>query len=85
MFLDFSEQYLLENYEKSISGWSKIETSGPEQNLKKFKNYSSKWAVIGSELSTKVGLQHILTKIKSEILGVYPWVILGGMPHMLVN
>ena len=55
MFLDFSEQYLLENYEKSISGWSKIETSGPEQNLQNFKNYSSKWAVIGSELSTKAG------------------------------
>ena len=59
MFSDFSEHYFMKDYKKSILGWSKIETSEPEQNLQNFKNYSSKWPVIGTELYTKVGLQYM--------------------------
>ena len=37
---------------KSILVWSKIETLGPKHNLQNFKNYSSKWPVIGTEQYT---------------------------------
>ena len=76
---------VFEKLQKSIFGVKQDWDLGPEQNLQNFKNYSSKWPVIGTELYTKVGLQYMWWKIKSEILGVYPLVILGGMTHIFME
>ena len=68
------KNFILKSYmkitKKSIPGCWKFEISGAEQNFQYLKNYLSVWAVIGTELYTKVCLQYMGRRIKSEVLGV---------------